>query len=1476
MPADPATEAWLQQLRAAEPRAVRDAVVSAPDNRVVTAVLMLLTKARATAASADGADRLDGAGRLLLRIVANGHGTSFEGGNLALAHAHFLAGLDEHLTTPGEARRAYELAALEYRSAGAQALARIASFASATVSQTALFEADFTEAWERLDLLAGEDAASADTWRRSLRPYLNVVEWAVEVRAGRADADSVPGETDAESSTLLDFFAMSALAEPRVAAQLARAADAVRPASEPLAPSLRSLTRALCRRRWWAEAVELLTELRAQDPGDPSDAETLAYAYGQLGRWPEGRAFLLELVADPPRREDVPVLHNLCVMAYLSGDTEEAARWRRAVVELDPEADPYVGLPGVPDPRESEPPPRLLANLTDDTLNVTEELFELPEEERTAHMTAAIVAGSPQGGELLDSLTRDDPGLAERVMSLLGLVRVTPEEAQAAEHFHAAEEHFRAGRLDEAQAAYEDTLRLQPDHLQAMTYLGDTWYRRGAYHVAQAYFEESLAIEPTPEAYRFLGDAIGFGGHGARRARPCYEKALGLAPNYRGAQEALARLAEQEPAVQPEPPGVGDVVTPSLRDVVLGGAAASDRGPTPELSPAQQQLAAEQTESGSLAPTTDASQETVGYGDRLLAVIRDREPPDHFVHVVDDDNRFARWVAAAEPGDLVRAGLLVVTIGFQYHIKDRDLSRWKFWVMRQVALAQALPAGFGPQQSDLELGRDRLLAEALSALAEVRLAEGLLPEAQGLYEHCVELLTAEESARARAGLEGESEFDRLFHQESVMGHTLHALAGVCHRLGDDTAAQRHQAAAARLYDARPTTEVEVQACISAADLALDGGLTDHALGLYQHALYLAEDDDPDPLVPRMLTTALNGLGRGYLRLGTARAALACFERARLLNERTGNADRLAYDHMHIADVLREHPELAGTLCDFGASAAPDMRDARAHLEQALIYASLPDPGHDESGWTTSDGARYRISAPDRAWPVLLRFGRLLQDSGDDPAAVRFLTLATRLADLMRAGLVDDSQRIAVQNQRIEAFAELTKVLVRLAAKGGPEADAYAEDAWLANESMRARAFLDELGDADLSVPSDVPADLLDRERELLARRRRLLRSGGAQGLGFWEEFRELVQGLDGVWEEMRRTTPTAEGYVEVRQARPADPSDLTTLLDHGGRRAVLASFVRLGDGTLGVIALRADQPTPVIETRPVDVVRLTRFVRMNFGSAGRVRELAVDAEDLFQHEMAAVGDLLTAVCDPEELLIICPTGALHHVPLGGLRAGGRILLERNPLALLPSASLLRALRSAAHAAPSTPAAVFGDPGGDLPGARAEALSVAARFATAPLLGGDATKAAAREAMTTAGILHIAAHAHFDAADPLGSGLVLTDGVLSARQILRLKAPALSLVTLSACETGISETDAAEELVGLTRALLFAGADAMVVSLWKVPDLATKDIMSNFYDAVGRGSSKSDALRRAVLDARDTYGPGRLDRWGGFQLIGDWR
>ncbi|MGY1615168.1 tetratricopeptide repeat protein [Geodermatophilus sp. SYSU D00691] len=1039
-------------------------MIAGPAERVVAAVQTLL--AQAQAATTSGADPelpfRDGA--LVSRIVARGHGTDFDGGELVDAHGHFLLGIERHLRAAADAHREYELARLAYMSAKARTLARLAAFASATVKRTLLIDGDDTEVCQALSELQSEDAACTARLRAALEPYVEVARWISRVRSGVAGTEPDIA-VDVEGARLLRSAALAHSVQLVEAVRLARLADTY-PAPPGEASTRRTLADSLALQRRWQEAIEVLADLRVEDPADGEVIARLAHAYLELDRWPEGRQLFVDALHDPLEPGDVQLLRELVPLAYSAHDPE-ADTWRQHLVALDPGADPFAGMPAPTDMGGPQTP--LLAAFHDGELQVDPDWTELPPDEQRAHMTAAIIAGSPEGQQLLLQLLEDDAPLAQRVLALLGLRVLTPQQAQARAHFTAGEEHFAARRFAEAQREYEAALELDPEHVEAATYLADTWYRRGAYHRAQAFFEESLAIRPTAMAYRFLGDSLHHGGHGARRARESYRRALQLDPGYAGARMALAALEESpdEPISAEEPAPV------SVREPAAPSAA-----PSGETPPGTAQS----------SPLADALDATGRVGDRVLAGFVRMAGPDHIgiAHVVDDDEQFAAWLAGASPREIAQALMLAVTVSFQYQAKDRDVSRWKLWVRRELAMAEALPHSYGPADDPMELGRDRHLADALRALAEVRENEGSLGEARSLYERAVAHLDAEERARESAGLTHEAEFDRLFSATSVRGNFLEHLATVCQRLGDTEAATEYRQEAGRLNQARPTTEAEVDALLAGGRVAMREGEVDRALGTFQHALYLAEDEDPDPLVPRMLTTALNGLGEAYRTIGAVRAALGHFDRARRLNEGTGNSDRLAFDHRSIARILEDRPALG----------ADSFGDALHHLEQALVYASLADPAGDAFVWTASDGVRYRVIAPDRAWPTLLQIAGLLQRRGDDQAAVQYLEIAARIADVVRDGVVEEQQRIAVRNEQVQAFADLTSARIRLARRGEPDAAEHARAAWLANESVRARTFLDVLGDTSLTPPPSVPAELVNREHQLLLRRRELRESHG--------------------------------------------------------------------------------------------------------------------------------------------------------------------------------------------------------------------------------------------------------------------------------------------------------------------------------------------------------------------------------------------
>lgn len=117
------------------------------------------------------------------------------------------------------------------------------------------------------------------------------------------------------------------------------------------------------------------------------------------------------------------------------------------------------------------------------------------------------------------------------------------------------------------------------------------------------------------------------------------------------------------------------------------------------------------------------------------------------------------------------------------------------------------------------------------------------------------------------------------------------------------------------------------------------------------------------------------------------------------------------------------------------------------------------------------------------------------------------------------------------------------------------------------------------------------------------------------------------------------------------------------------------------------------------------------------------------------------------------------------------------------------------------------------------------------------------------------ILHFSCHGYFDAEDPFASGIVLKDEqTLTAREIFSYQIKA-GLVTLSACETGISENRPGDELIGLTRSLLYAGAQSVVVSLWSASAVAAELTMVEFYSNLIKGDDKARALRKAQLKIR---------------------
>jgi CHAT domain-containing protein len=217
-------------------------------------------------------------------------------------------------------------------------------------------------------------------------------------------------------------------------------------------------------------------------------------------------------------------------------------------------------------------------------------------------------------------------------------------------------------------------------------------------------------------------------------------------------------------------------------------------------------------------------------------------------------------------------------------------------------------------------------------------------------------------------------------------------------------------------------------------------------------------------------------------------------------------------------------------------------------------------------------------------------------------------------------------------------------------------------------------------------------------------------------------------------------------------------------------------------------------------------------------------------------------------------LIIVPYGVAHALPFHALLLDGEPIGASRTITYLPSASVLQFLQDEAHS-PDDRILVVGNPTGDLTAAATEAAYVASLYNAQPLIGDDATEEAVRQRISDAELLHFATHGNLSATSPLASSLSLAGGdELTVYELMGLRLKA-RLVVLSACDTGRGEATGGDDVLGLARGLLAAGARAAVVSLWPVDDVATSLFMGEFYRSLRGGQSPAAALRAAQNSLR---------------------
>jgi tetratricopeptide (TPR) repeat protein len=587
----------------------------------------------------------------------------------------------------------------------------------------------------------------------------------------------------------------------------------------------------------------------------------------------------------------------------------------------------------------------------------------------------------------------------------------------------------------------------------------------------------------------------------------------------------------------------------------------------------------------------------------------------------------------------------------------------------------------------------------------------------------------------------------------------------------------------------------------------------------------------------------NAVGESTVLLSRAELALAAGEAGAALDlaarAARGFADAGQIDARARADVLRAHALLR----------AGSIEQARALFEATLANAH----------------ALHLLAVQVRC---LTGLGLAAQAAGDALAAHGAFSAAVALFEEQRRALPDAAIRSAFLTDHLRPYQELLRLAIDDHARTSSRASAA--EVLRRLDRCRARALSERVTQGAYDADSASTEPLRARLNWLYRRVEQLQADG--------EPVAALI-------DELHRTEHTLlEQARRERLAAPLPPSNDGDDFDPGELQRQLGAgdaLVEYGVQDDELFACIADRSGVALHRRLArwsevqTALRSARFQieTLRHGAlpvAGHLPHLTERARTRLRRLHALVWQPLAPALAGCTRVIVVPHAQLGALPFAALEDDNTCLAERHGLALAPSArSALRGLLRQ----PSAPARalVLGE-STHLPHAAQEARAVADLFGTGAHIGKAATIATLRAAASSADVIHLACHARFRSDNPTFSALHLHDGVLTVDLVETLGlAPAT--VVLSGCETGLADAGSGDEMVGLVRAFLIAGASRVLASLWPVDDAVTAAFMAHFYGALRRGEAPAFALAEAQRAVRRKH-PHPL-YWAAFTLYGGW-
>lgn len=495
-------------------------------------------------------------------------------------------------------------------------------------------------------------------------------------------------------------------------------------------------------------------------------------------------------------------------------------------------------------------------------------------------------------------------------------------------------------------------------------------------------------------------------------------------------------------------------------------------------------------------------------------------------------------------------------------------------------------------------------------------------------------------------------------------------------------------------------------------------------------------------------------------------------------------------------------------------------------------------------------------------------GKLFLDAGDAKRAENYFKKAVEIIENLRSPLAAEEFRMAFLSDKLAPFENLTKIYIR---------QNKFNDAFEISERSRARSLADALGENFSGEINDRISPQFSARFELLREElnwfySRLNRAENEAEIG--ELQREASKREKQIADLMRKIESTKTRNAKSKGSKNLEVGELQKNL---GAKKAIVEFVCF-DNAFSAFVLTSEKIEFVEGLAKEDeIISLLEGLHFQFGALryGSTSLKFFEAElkkraDFYLHQLREkLFAPLEKFAENRDLVIV-PSASLNYVPFQALFDGEKYLIETREISYAPSATVWNFLQKK-RASQMKNALLIGFADERIPMVDNEIKELKKIFAAAKTFTGNAAKFSAFTGNAADfDLLHLACHGQFRPENPMFSSLHLADGWITVRDIVSQKLNA-GLVTLSACETGLSKIFAGDEILGLARGFLSAGASSLVLSLWTVSDAATTRLMKNFYENLQRGlpvgASLASSQREFIGENVHPY------YWSPFVLIG---